>query len=184
MLNLSSLLPKFFWKRYKFTILLGSTVVSILWLISTFQKISNKTAGLPLYSAKSNVPNWPFDSPKYNIEKEVPQDWVQQEKCPACFGEDLCDSVYTKEIKLTVQSDFDASSSKYAFGKYGQMDVIVKRLGNRYFEIYDKFICGNSTSCDVSGKVMQSYVASQNALLIAELENAWKMMKKSPWSLT
>ncbi|XP_064645473.1 divergent protein kinase domain 2A-like [Lineus longissimus] len=183
------LLPKFFWKRYKFTILFGSSIVTMLWLLSTLKNIASLKSG-DVFSDPVPVQRF-FGSQftKYNIRKPIPETWLQRTKCPACFGEDFCQAIKREELVLTVDKMFVPEVANFAFGTYRNENVVVKRLGtNHYFDVYDQFICGNTTKvsegCDVGDTAWRSYIGSQNAMLISELETAYKFVGKPPGHLT
>jgi hypothetical protein len=185
--NSIALFQKFCWKRYKFTILFGSTIVTILWLLTTIKNIVNLRNG-NRYDGPVPVRRY-FWEPNKGADlsyQRIPPKWLQREKCPACFGEDHCLAIEQDIIMLTVDETFNLKTSAFAFGTFRGKDVIVKRLGtNHYFDLYDRFVCGNSTAgCDVGEKAMTSYISSQKALLISELQTAYKVVKKSPGYLT
>jgi len=84
---------------------------------------------------------------------------IETEKCPSCFGENLCDSIRSGELeplgisKWTVSKLFNAKNVYYARWKTKNVTVVLKKLGhNNELEDLDKAVCdivGEGTNCDI-----------------------------------
>ena len=82
------------------------------------------------------------------IEIEIThRDMLEQHKCPACFGENLCNDVYLGKLKLTEWTRYKVSKLLNARNVYhgvlhGNKNVIVKKLGHDdESEMLDNVIC-------------------------------------------
>ena len=82
------------------------------------------------------------------IEINITQrDILEQHKCPACFGENLCNDVYHGNLKLTKWTRYTVSKLLNARNVYhgllhGNKNVIVKKLGHdSESEMLDHSIC-------------------------------------------
>ena len=75
------------------------------------------------------------------------RDMVEQHKCPACYGENLCNDLYQGRIKLTNWTKYTVSkliNARNVFhGVYqGNKNVIIKKLGHdKESEMLDHMIC-------------------------------------------
>ena len=75
------------------------------------------------------------------------RDMSEQHKCPACFGENLCNDVYVGAIKLTNWTKYTISKLLNARNVFrgvfnGNKNVIIKKLGHdRDLEMLDNTIC-------------------------------------------
>ena len=87
------------------------------------------------------------------IEIEIThRDMLEQHKCPACFGENLCNDVYLGKLKLTEWTRYKVSKLLNARNIYpavlhGKKNVIVKKLGHD-----DESEMLDSVICKLSGK--------------------------------
>ena len=84
----------------------------------------------------------------FPIEIELThRDMLEQHKCPACFGENLCNDVYLGKLKLTEWTRYKVSKLLNARNVYpavlhGNKNVIVKKLGHDHeSEMLDSAIC-------------------------------------------
>ena len=75
------------------------------------------------------------------------RDMLEQHKCPACFGENLCNDVYVGAIKLTNWTRYTISKLMNARNVFhgvfkGYTKVIIKKLGHdKDLEMLDNTIC-------------------------------------------
>jgi len=114
----------------------------------------------------------------------VPLEWTAREKCPACFGTEMCAAVERKEVVVEIPKTPTPANKKGVYlGQWLDIPVAVKRLSNWYpkeFKHFDEFICQNSTGskvCNVSTAVVsnQSYVQSNAAFSPESLIRSWKI---------
>jgi len=114
----------------------------------------------------------------------VPLEWTARDRCPACFGTELCAAIERKEVVVKIpKTPTPASKKGVYFGHYLDLPVAVKRLTNYYpeeFRLFDEFICKNATgskTCNVSSAIVrnQSYVQNDAAFSPENMLRAWKI---------
>jgi hypothetical protein len=101
--------------------------------------------------------------------KPIPEDWTAQDKCPACFGVDMCDAIKRGEILVEIpETDTPASKKGVYLGQWHDIPIAVKRLSGWYpteFEQFDKFMCKNATGsekCSISDVIVSDHSLAQN----------------------
>jgi hypothetical protein len=132
----------------------------------------------------------------------VPESWTARDRCPACFGTDMCRAVYRRELLVDLGRAADESNGTGTaanrkgvyMGRWLDVPVVVKRLANWYpkeFELFDEFVCRNATGqkeCNISTAITDSqcFVQKPEALTPESLFNAWKISYNStgPLALT
>ncbi|XP_070535625.1 divergent protein kinase domain 2A-like [Ptychodera flava] len=121
-----------------------------------------------------------LDHRKNRYSSSIPVYPFEVQKCPACFGDSLCQSFSNGDahLNLTIKR-FDPNSIDY-HGYYRHTRVVGKRLGsNDEFQKLDNFICANTSqdiNCDVGDAVVMSYLASDTALTVHHFRNElWKV---------
>jgi len=114
----------------------------------------------------------------------VPLDWTARDRCPACFGTEICAAIERKEVVVEIAKTPTPANKKGVYlGHWLGIPVAVKRLSNWYpkeFKLFDEFICQNATGskvCNVSTAIVnsQSYVQSTAAFTPESMINAWKI---------
>ena len=114
----------------------------------------------------------------------VPLEWTARDRCPACFGTELCAAIERNEVVVEIpKTPTPASKKGVYFGHYLDMPVAVKRLTHYYpeeFRLFDEFICEKATgskTCSVSTAVVnnQSYVQNDAAFSPENMHSAWKI---------
>jgi len=114
----------------------------------------------------------------------VPLEWTSRDRCPACFGTELCAAIERKEVVVEMpETPTPASKKGVYFGQWLDIPVVVKRLANYYpneFRLFDEFICQNATgskTCNVSTASVNSwsYVQSDAAFSPESMLHAWKI---------
>ncbi|XP_077994097.1 divergent protein kinase domain 2A-like [Glandiceps talaboti] len=111
------------------------------------------------------------------------------QKCPACFGDSLCQSFSNGDAMLNISSRYLDDYNMVYSGYYKRSKVIGKRMGsNADFMKLDNFICVNTsqdTNCDVGDAVVMSYLASDEALSVHHFRNElWKITHQSRAALS
>jgi hypothetical protein len=116
--------------------------------------------------------------------KPVPFAWTAKEKCPACFGTDMCDALKHGEILIDIPAvETSANKKGVYFGRWNDIPIAIKRLSNGYpkeFESFDKFICSNTTGsekCNVSKAIVaeNSYVQGEAVFEPEHMHQLWKI---------
>ena len=82
------------------------------------------------------------------VEIDIAQrDMLEKHKCPACFGENLCNDIYHGKLKLTEWTRYTVSKFLNARNVYhgvlhGNKNVIIKKLGHdAESDMLDHAIC-------------------------------------------
>jgi hypothetical protein len=116
--------------------------------------------------------------------KPVPFEWTAQDKCPACFGTDMCEAIKHSEILIDIPAVETPANKKGVYiGQWNDIPVAIKRLSNGYpkeFESFDKFICRNTTrseTCNVSKAIVaeNSYVQQESLFDPEHMHQLWKI---------
>jgi len=119
-----------------------------------------------------------------SVLKPVPMEWTARDKCPACFGTEMCAAIERKEVVVEMPKVPTPANKKGVYlGRWLDVPVAVKRLSNWYpneFKLFDEFICKNttgSTTCNVSAAIVtnQSYVQSDAIFSPESMLHAWKI---------
>jgi len=114
----------------------------------------------------------------------VPLEWTARDRCPACFGTEMCAAIERKEIVVEIPKTPTPANKKGVYlGQWRDIPVAVKRLSNWYpqeFKLFDEFICQNATgskTCNVSAAVVSnhSYAQSNAAFTPESMLRAWKI---------
>ena len=111
------------------------------------------------------------------------RDMLEQHKCPACFGENLCSDVYHGKIKLTSWTRYTISKLLNARNVYygvlnGKEKVIGKKLGHDVeSEMLDGAICKMSDKSPYHCNPAH-YVKFLTALFTKEKGNVIRTEKK------
>jgi len=116
--------------------------------------------------------------------KPVPLDWTARDRCPACFGTDMCAAIEKKEVVVEMPKMPTAANKKGVYlGQWLDIPVAVKRMSHYYpkeFKLFDEFICKNATGsekCNVSAAIVsdQSYVQSSVVFSPESMTHLWKI---------
>lgn len=116
--------------------------------------------------------------------KPVPLNWTALDRCPACFGTEMCAAIERKEVVVDIPETPTPANKKGVYlGKWLGVPVAVKRLSNWYpkeFKLLDEFVCQNisgSKECNVSSAVVNktSYIQSDAAFHPENMLYAWKI---------
>ena len=119
-----------------------------------------------------------------NAMEPVPLEWTARDRCPACFGTEMCGAIERKEVLVEIPKTPTPANKKGVYvGQWLDIPVAVKRLSNWYpeeFKFFDEFICQNATGskkCNVSTAIVnnQSYVQSDAAFTPENIRHAWKI---------
>jgi len=119
-----------------------------------------------------------------SVLKPVPMEWTARDKCPACFGTEMCAAIERKEVVVEMPKTPTPANKKGVYlGRWLDIPVAVKRLSNWYpneFKLFDEFICKNTTgskTCNVSAAIVtnQSYVQSDAVFSPESMLHAWKI---------
>jgi len=119
-----------------------------------------------------------------NAMEPVPLEWTARDRCPACFGTEMCAAIERKEVLVEMPSTPTPANKKGVYlGQWLDIPVAVKRLSNWYpkeFKFFDEFICQNVTGskkCNVSSAILsnQSYVQNVAAFSPENIRQAWKI---------
>jgi len=114
----------------------------------------------------------------------IPLEWTARDRCPACFGTEMCAAIERKEVVVEIPKTPTPANKKGVYlGRWLDIPVAVKRLSNWYpkeFELFDEFVCQNaagSKTCNVSAAIINnnSYVQSTAAFSPKSMLNAWKI---------
>jgi len=114
----------------------------------------------------------------------VPMKWTAIDRCPACFGTDMCAALERKEVVVEMPKTPTSANKKGVYlGQWLDIPVAVKRLSNWYpqeFKLLDEFICQNATgskTCNVSAAIVsnQSYVQSDAVFTPESLHRLWRV---------
>ena len=76
---------------------------------------------------------------------------TEKEKCPACFGLDLCPEVYNGEVQFVIHDFYSIfnyffSVKNVFYGNYKNKRVILKKLAHESeLKHFDEFVCSNKT---------------------------------------
>ena len=116
--------------------------------------------------------------------KRIPDSWMDEKRCPACFGIDACVAIESGKLLVSIpEVETEANKKGVYFGKWANSTpVVIKRLSNaipKEFVLFDEFICMNATgskACDVSKAIvdLKSY-AQVFTNDLAQLLHAWKI---------
>jgi len=116
--------------------------------------------------------------------KPVPLEWTARDRCPACFGKDMCAAIERKEVVVEIPKIPTPANKKGVYlGQWLDIPVAVKRLSNWYpkeFKLFDEFICQNTTgskACNVSAAIVSDHCFVQNNATYSpeSLLRAWKI---------
>ena len=116
--------------------------------------------------------------------KPIPLEWTAQDKCPACFGNDMCEAIENGEILIEIPTtDTPASKKGVYLGEWKDIPIAVKRLSNWYpkeFESFDKFICKDATGsekCNIAEVIVgnNSFAQQKAAYLPEKMHQLWKI---------
>lgn len=119
-----------------------------------------------------------------NAMEPVPLEWTVRDRCPACFGTEMCGAIERKEVLVEIPTTPTPANKKGVYlGQWLDVPVAVKRLSNWYpkeFKFFDEFICQNATgskTCNVSSAIVsnQSYVQHEAAFKPENIRHAWKI---------
>jgi len=114
----------------------------------------------------------------------VPLQWTARDRCPACFGTEMCAAIERREVVVEIPKTPTPANKKGVYlGQWLDVPVAVKRMSNWYpkeFKLFDEFICQNATGskkCNVSTAIVsnQSYVQSNAAFTPESMIHAWKI---------
>jgi len=116
--------------------------------------------------------------------KPVPMSWTARDKCPACFGTEMCAAIERGEVTVDIPKTPTPANKKGVYlGQWLGIPVAVKRLSNWYpkeLKLFDQFICKNVTgskTCNVSAAIVnnQSYVQSNAVFTPESMLHAWQV---------
>jgi len=119
-----------------------------------------------------------------SVLKPVPVEWTARDRCPACFGTEMCAAIERKEVVVEIPKTPTPANKKGVYlGRWLDIPVAVKRLSNWYpneFKLFDEFICKNTTgskTCNVSTAIVnnQSYVQNDAVFSPESMLHAWKI---------
>ena len=119
-----------------------------------------------------------------NAKGPVPLQWTARDRCPACFGTEMCAAIERREVVVEMPKTPTPANKKGVYlGKWLDIPVAVKRMSNWYpneFRHFDEFICQNATGskvCSISTAIVsnQSYVQSNVAVTAESIIHAWKI---------
>ncbi|KAI8496315.1 hypothetical protein Bbelb_261560 [Branchiostoma belcheri] len=121
---------------------------------------------------------------KLDIAKRHPEEpqtfksLLATEKCPACFGESLCEQADAGVITVDVTNKELEHKGVY-FGRFKDTDIVAKRLaGTSAWTQLDRFICHNASlpnGCDVSKVISTTILVTDDALQLSWLRDAWRI---------
>ena len=118
------------------------------------------------------------------VMKPIPLQWTARDRCPACFGIDMCAAIERKEVVVEIPKTPTPANKKGVYlGQWLDIPVAVKRLSKSYrreFKLFDKFICQNTTgskACNVSAAIVSDHCFVQNNATYnpESLLHAWKI---------
>lgn len=122
---------------------------------------------------------------KHKNLQPLPQSWTQKDRCPACFGMELCEAIEKNEILVDIPDEqTEAVKKGVYFGTWNDVPVAIKRLSSelypKEFKLFDQFICKNvtgSANCDVSSAIVNKscFVQKEKAFDQSFLHQAWKI---------
>ena len=119
----------------------------------------------------------------------IPDNFIGIEKCPACFGLELCDEIKNGFVRVNFP-DAPTTGSQHGIyrGKWHEKDVIVKKIGIQedQFIKFEQFICRNMTKqtpCDISEVITKSFAVKPAAFVVENLQQAYKIAHKEQEAL-
>ena len=114
---------------------------------------------------------------------KIPDYLTELDKCPACFGKDLCPEIDSGVIRIVEPEPDDELKIKGVYnGYWDTKPVVIKRLNRR--EEYDKmdaFLCKNATmelNCDVSKAILNGKSLAQSEQIFSPdfLRSMWNII--------
>ncbi|XP_035667603.1 divergent protein kinase domain 2A-like [Branchiostoma floridae] len=103
---------------------------------------------------------------------------MEAKKCPACYGESLCEQAEVGLITMDVADKTWEHKGVY-FGHFRNTEVVAKRLvGKDDWTRFDEFICQNASlpkDCDVSHMISDTVLVTDNVLQVSFLKDAWRI---------
>ena len=119
----------------------------------------------------------------------IPDKFIGLEKCPACFGLDMCDEVKNGFVRIAFpETPNYASQHGIYYGKWHEKQIVMRKIGvdeNRFGQ-FEKFLCENVTkskTCDISEVIIKSFAAKTAAFEIESLRDAYTIAHKQPSEL-
>ncbi|KAI8486369.1 hypothetical protein Bbelb_358680 [Branchiostoma belcheri] len=103
---------------------------------------------------------------------------MEAKKCPACFGESLCEQADVGIITVDI-ADKTLEHKGVYFGHLKDTDVVAKRLAEKDgWMRFDEFICQNASmpkDCDVSDMISKTVLVTDDVLQVPWLQGAWQI---------
>lgn len=183
-----------FGRRIKSFVFLFIISVAIYFLVSYYMHNTSKQTAVRLDAGTKHSKidridsagwEWVDNTGDQDVNlHSVPAYLLQDEKCPACYGEELCEEINNGELKIEMPKIPTAASKKGVyFGQWQGKKIALKTLDNEdfsNFQKFDRFICANqslSSDCDTSSAVLNpKCVAMQEASFLPEnLQEAWRI---------
>ena len=123
----------------------------------------------------------------------VPLYLMRQHKCPACFGDDICDDILNGDLQIEIpKTETSVVQNGVYFGRWQGKDIVVKTLDNLSFHNFgkfDEFICMNQSlpkDCDVNTAILnpRCIAVQESSFLPENLQQAWRIAHSGPSGLS
>lgn len=121
--------------------------------------------------------------------QSIPDKFIGLEKCPACFGLELCDEIKNGFVRVSFpEAPNFATQRGFYYGKWHKKPVVVRKIGesNEGYEKYEQFICENVTqskTCDISEIIVKSFAVKSSSFTRENLQKAFTISHKEPHDL-
>lgn len=93
-----------------------------------------------------------------NALKPAVMPLTEVEKCPACYGNSICDKIVNGSIKITPFGLYSAiahlvGSKNVFFGTMGDVKIVLKKLAHSYeLQAFDDMICNNESLAGICSR--------------------------------